>query len=237
MLNILELIMNDLGKLYIVSTPIGNLGDITLRAIETLKQVDFVICEDTRVSGILLKKYEIENQLYVLNAGNEERKIDNYIKHILEGKSAALISDAGTPTISDPGCRLVSKAKKAGINIVGVPGANAAILAMSISGIPSDSFIYEGFLPQKKGRQTKIKQLAEEERTIILYESMYRIEKLINELNEYMPARIILVYRELTKMFEECWEGTPQEILTDFDLKTVKGEFVVIIAPKKWRVE
>ena len=229
--------MTNSGDLYIVSTPIGNLGDITLRAIETLKKVDFVICEDTRVSGILLKKYEIENKLYVLNAGNEERKIDNYINHIVEGKNAALISDAGTPTISDPGCRLVSKAKKNGINIIGVPGANAALLAISISGIPSDSFVYEGFLPQKKGRQTKIKQLADEERTIILYESMYRIEKLINELNEYMPDRLILVYRELTKMFEECWEGTPKEILTDFNLKTVKGEFVVIIAPKKWRVE
>ncbi|MFH0735078.1 MAG: 16S rRNA (cytidine(1402)-2'-O)-methyltransferase [bacterium] len=229
--------MTNSGDLYIVSTPIGNLGDITLRAIETLKKVDFVICEDTRVSGILLKKYEIENKLYVLNAGNEERKIDNYIKYIVEGKNAALISDAGTPTISDPGCRLVSKAKKNGINIIGVPGANAALLAMSISGIPSDSFVYEGFLPQKKGRQTKIKQLFDEERTIILYESMYRIEKLINELNEYMPDRLILVYRELTKMFEECWEGTPKEILTNFDQKTVKGEFVVIIAPKKWRVE
>ncbi|HPN38730.1 MAG TPA: 16S rRNA (cytidine(1402)-2'-O)-methyltransferase [Melioribacteraceae bacterium] len=224
------------GKLFVVATPIGNLNDITFRAIDTLKQVDFIICEDTRVSSALLNKYEIKNKLFVLNAGNEEKKLDLYIKYLLEGKSVALISDAGTPTISDPGGRLVNKAKKSGIEIYGIPGPNAAVLALSISGIATDSFVFEGFLPQKKGRQSKLKLLATEERTIVLYESMYRIEKLIDEIAEYMPNRYIQVYRELTKMFEESWEGYPSDIQKDLSNKTIKGEFVVLISPLKWKV-
>ena len=224
------------SKLYVVATPIGNLNDISFRALEILRKVSFIVCEDTRISSALLNKYEIKNKLYVLNAGNEEKKIESYCKHILDGESAALISDAGTPAISDPGGRFVNKAKKLGIEVSGIPGANAAILALSISGIPTDSFIFEGFLPQKKGRQTKLKSLANEERTIVLYESMYRIEKLILELNEYMPERFILVYRELTKMFEESWEGYPQDILNDLQQKTIKGEFVVLISPLKWKI-
>ncbi len=225
--------MNE-GKLFVVATPIGNLNDITIRAIETLKQVDFIICEDTRVTNNLLKKYDINNKLYVLNASNEDRKIDNYCKYILEGQNAALVSDAGTPTISDPGGRLINKAIKMGINIVGIPGANAAILALSISGIQSDSFVFEGFLPQKKGRKSKLEELAKEERTIILYESMYRIEKLLEELTIVMPNRYIVIYRELTKMFEERWDGYPIDILNDIKNKTIKGEFVIILAPIKW---
>lgn len=222
------------SKLFVVATPIGNLKDITFRAIETLKEVDFIICEDTRVSQNLLKKYEINNRLYVLNAANEDKKIDLYCKYILDGQNAALISDAGTPTISDPGGRLINKAIKMGINIVGVPGANAAILALSISGIQSDSFIFEGFLPQKKGRKSKLEELAKEERTIILYESMYRIEKLLEELTHLMPNRYIVIYRELTKMFEERWDGYPIDIFNDLKNKTIKGEFVIILAPLKW---
>lgn len=224
------------GKLFVVATPIGNLGDITFRAIETLKSVDFIVCEDTRVSSSLLNRYDIQNKLYVLNAGNEEKKIDVYCKYILEGQTAALISDAGTPAISDPGGRFVNKAKKNGIEVSGIPGPNAAILALSISGIPTDSFIFEGFLPQKKGRQSKLKSLASEERTIVLYESMYRIEKLLEELSEYMPDRFIIVYRELTKMFEESWDGYPRDILLDLPSKTIKGEFVILISPSKWKI-
>lgn len=220
--------------LYVVATPIGNLKDITLRALEVLKEVDFILCEDTRTSGILLKHYDLHKELVSFNARMEEKKIDSVIKRLKLGDTCALISDAGTPAISDPGVRLVNAAQKNGIEVVGIPGANAAILALSIAGLPTDSFVFEGFLPQKKGRQKQLKILADEERTVVLYESMYRIEKLINELNEYMPNRIIAIGRELTKKFEELWRGLPNEILESLSEHKLKGEFVVIIAPKKW---
>jgi 16S rRNA (cytidine1402-2'-O)-methyltransferase len=222
------------GKLYIVATPIGNLKDITLRAIETLKEVDFIICEDTRVTGFLLKEYEISKELFSFNAQSEERKIPAVLERIENGQNAALVSDAGTPTISDPGIRLVSAAIAERIEVVSIPGANAAIAALSIAGLPTDSFLFEGFLPQKKGRQKKLKELAEENRTIVLYESTYRIEKLLNELKEYMPERIVVVCRELTKKFEETWRGTPQELLEELPNKITKGEFVVLVGPKDW---
>jgi len=221
--------------LYVVATPIGNLKDITLRALEILNEVDFILCEDTRTSGNLLKNYNIKKELVSFNARMEEKKIDAVIKRIKLGDSCALISDAGTPAISDPGVRLVNEAKKNGIDIVGIPGANAAILALSIAGLPTDSFVFEGFLPQKKGRQKLLKNLAEEERTIVLYESMYRIEKLIIELNEYMPSRIIAIGRELTKKFEELWRGSPKDILESLSEHQLKGEFVVIISPINWK--
>jgi len=220
--------------LYVVATPIGNLKDITLRALETLKEVDFILCEDTRTSGNLLRNYEIKKELVSFNARMEEKKIDSVISRLKSGATCAIISDAGTPSISDPGVRLVNAAQKNGIEVVGIPGANAAILALSIAGLPTDSFVFEGFLPQKKGRQKLLKILAEEERTIVLYESMYRIEKLINELNEYMPNRIIAIGRELTKKFEELWRGLPNEILESLADHKLKGEFVVIVAPKNW---
>jgi len=220
--------------LYVVATPIGNLKDITLRALETLKDVDFILCEDTRTSGILLKHYDLHKELVSFNARMEEKKIDSVIKRLKLGDTCALLSDAGTPAISDPGVRLVNAAQSNGIEVIGIPGANAAILALSIAGLPTNSFVFEGFLPQKKGRQKQLKILAEEERTIVLYESMYRIEKLINELNEYMPNRIIAIGRELTKKFEELWRGQPSEILESLSEHKLKGEFVVIIAPKNW---
>ncbi len=220
--------------LYVVATPIGNLQDITLRALEILKEVDFILCEDTRTSGNLLRNYEIKKELVSFNARMEEKKIDSVIKRIKLGDKCALISDAGTPAISDPGIRLVNAAQKNGINVVGIPGANAAILALSIAGLPTDSFVFEGFLPQKKGRQKQLKTLVDEERTIVLYESMYRIEKLINELNKYMPTRVIAIGRELTKKFEELWRGHPSEILESLTEHKLKGEFVVIIAPINW---
>jgi 16S rRNA (cytidine1402-2'-O)-methyltransferase len=164
----------------------------------------------------------------------EEKKIDSVINRLKSGETCALLSDAGTPAISDPGVRLVNAAQTNEIDVVGIPGANAAILALSIAGLPTNSFIFEGFLPQKKGRQKQLKLLAKEERTIVLYESMYRIEKLIAELNEYMPNRIVAIGRELTKMFEELWRGYPKELLDSLSDHKLKGEFVIIIAPKNW---
>ena len=224
-------------KLYIVSTPIGNLKDITLRAIETLKEVDFVLCEDTRVSGNLLNHLEIKKELISLNAFNEKNKIDFIVNRILSNQTAALISDAGTPLISDPGVRLVSACIDKDIEIIPIPGPSALIAAISMSGLPTDAFVYEGFLPQKKGRQTKLKELAEETRTIVLYESMYRIEKLLKELSEYLPERFIVVCREITKKFEETWRGFPKDLVESFPEKISKGEFVVVIAPKDWKVK
>ncbi len=222
------------GSLYIVSTPIGNLKDITLRAVEILKEVDFIICEDTRVTSILLRHYDIHKELVSMNAQTESRKIPHLIERISKGKNCALVSDAGTPAISDPGIRLISEAIKNGIEIIPIPGVSALITALTVSGLPTDSFIFEGFLPLKKGRSTKLKELSEEERTIVLYESTYRIEKLIKELNEIMPERYIVICRELTKKFEEVRRGFPKELLETFDESVNKGEFVVVIAPKDW---
>lgn len=223
------------NKLYIVSTPIGNLKDITFRAIEVLKEVSFTACEDTRVASILLNHYEIKKELISLNAVNETHRIENVLGRIEAGDSCALISDAGTPGISDPGVRLISAAIERGIDVIPVPGASALITALTISGLPTNSFVFEGFIPQKKGRQKKLEQLSHEERTIVLYESTYRIEKLINELNEYMPERLVVVCRELTKKFEETWRGRPSELLASIGEKVTKGEFVVVIAPKEWK--
>ena len=222
-------------KLYIVSTPIGNLKDITLRALEVLKEVDFILCEDTRVSANLLNHFGIKKELISLNAVNETKKIQSIITRLNSNQAAALISDAGTPLISDPGVRLVSACIENDIEIVPIPGPSALLAALSMSGLPTDSFVFEGFLPQKKGSQTKLKQLALEERTIVLYESMYRIEKLLNELNEFLPERFLVVCREITKKFEETWRGNAKDILSDFPDKVVKGEFVIVIAPKNWK--
>jgi len=224
-----------LGKLYIVSTPIGNLKDITLRAIETLNEVDFILCEDTRITSILLKQYSIIKQLISFNAVSEIKKIPVIIERLLNGQSYALVSDSGTPAISDPGIRLVSESIKNGIQIISIPGATALIAALTVSGLPTDAFIFEGFLPLKKGRQKKLKELSEEERTIVLYESSHRIEKLINELVEYIPDRYVVVCRELTKKFEEYWRGFPLELKENLKEKTIKGEFVVIIASNNWK--
>ncbi len=224
-----------MAKLFVVATPIGNMGDISYRAVETLKSVDFILCEDTRISGRLLKHYEIKTPLVVFGARDEERKISTVIKRISNGENCALISDAGTPAISDPGVRLVKACNDAGIEVTGIPGANAAIYALSISGLPTDSFLFEGFLPQKKGRQKKLKELAEEKRTVVVYESVYRIRKLLGELNEYCPNRIIAVAKELTKMHEEVVRGKPEELIEYFNDENTKGEFVVIFAPLNWK--
>lgn len=224
-------------KLFIVSTPIGNLKDITLRALDTLKEVDFILCEDTRISSNLLNHFEIKKEMISFNAVSEKNKIDYVINRLNSNQSAALISDAGTPLISDPGVRLVSACIENRIEVIPVPGASALLSALSISGLPTDSFVFEGFLPQKKGRQTRLKELAIEKRTIVLYESMYRIEKLLNELNEFMNDRFIVVCRELTKKFEETWRGYPKDLLLEFPEKVIKGEFVVVIAPLNWKLK
>ena len=228
-LNILE------NKLYIVSTPIGNLGDITLRAVETLKSVDFIACEDTRVTSIILNHFNIKKELYSLNATSEKFKAQKVVERIKDGESCALVSDAGTPGISDPGTRLINLAIKENIDVVSIPGATALIAALSLSGLPINSFVFEGFLPNKKGRQKKLKMLADEERTIVLYESTYRIKKLIDELAELMPDRLLVVCRELTKKFEEVIRGTAKSIQSQLENHTLKGEFVVVIAPKDWK--
>jgi 16S rRNA (cytidine1402-2'-O)-methyltransferase len=222
--------------LYIISTPIGNLKDITLRAIETLKEVNFIICEDTRVTSILLNHYEIKKEMVSLNAFSEARKIDHILERIINGETAGLVTDAGTPTISDPGVKLISAAIKKDIQVVPIPGASAVATALSIAGLPTDAFVFEGFIPQKKGRQTLLKKLAGEERTIVLYESTYRIEKLLKELTEFLPERFIVVCRELTKKFEETWRGYPKDLLNNLPNVNTKGEFVVVIAPKNWKV-
>ena len=223
------------NALYIVSTPIGNLKDITLRALEILKEVNFVACEDTRVTGFLLNHYEIKKELVSLNAGNEAQKADYILSRVIKGENCALVSDAGTPAISDPGIRLISAAIKKGISIITVPGPSAVTAALTLSGLPTDAFIFEGFIPQKKGRQKKLKELSEEKRTIVIYESTYRIEKLLVELKEYMPERFIAVCREMTKKFEEVWRGYPEEILDSLNGKIIKGEFVIVIAPTGWQ--
>ena len=225
------------GRLYIVSTPIGNLGDMTIRAIETLKQVDFILCEDTRVTSILLKHYNFSKPLVSFNAVTEGKKLSSVVERITKGENCALVSDSGTPLISDPGVRLVSEAIRQRIDVVSIPGASALISALTVSGLPTDSFVFEGFLPQKKGRQKKLKELSDESRTIIIYESPFRIEKLIIELVEYIPERYVVVCRELTKKFEETWRGYPKQLKNDLDEKTIKGEFVVVIAPKGWKIE
>jgi len=223
------------GKLYIVSTPIGNLKDITLRAIETLNEVDFILCEDTRVTSVLLKQYNIIKQLISFNAVSEIKKIPSIIERLKNGQSYALVSDSGTPAISDPGIRLISEAIVNKIEVITIPGPTALIAALTISGLPTDSFVFEGFLPQKKGRQKKLGELSAEERTIVLYESTYRIEKLIDELVQYFPERFVVVCRELTKKFEESWRGYPAELKSKMHDKIIKGEFVVVIANRDWQ--
>lgn len=208
---------------------------MTLRAIDSLKSVDFIVCEDTRVTSILLNHFSIKKELYSLNAASEKFKAQKVIERLVQGESCALVTDAGTPGISDPGTRLINLAIKANIEVVSIPGTTALIAALSISGFPSDSFVFEGFLPNKKGRQKNLKQLADEERTIVLYESTYRIIKLLEELNELMPERQVVICRELTKKFEEVIRGTARSIQSKITEHILKGEFVVVIAPKDWK--
>ena len=217
-------------SLYIIATPIGNLGDISFRAIEILKRVDLILAEDTRTSGVLLKHYEISKPLQSFHNFNEHKIVGTLIERLKKGEHMALISDAGTPGISDPGFLIARACIQAGLKIECPPGATAFVPALIKSGLPSDRFVFEGFLPQKKGRQTLLKKLAGEERTMIFYESPYRLVKTLQQFSEYFGAdRQASVSRELTKMFEETVNGTLNEILLHFQSKEVKGEIVVVV--------
>ncbi|SKC38681.1 16S rRNA (cytidine(1402)-2'-O)-methyltransferase [Ohtaekwangia koreensis] len=220
-------------SLYIVPTPIGNLADITLRALEVLKSVDLILAEDTRTSGFLLKHYAIARPLQSFHNFNEHKILTSLIQRLEKGEVMALVSDAGTPGISDPGFLIIRAALQAGLKVECLPGPTAFVPALVKSGLPSDRFVFEGFLPQKKGRQTLLKKLAEEERTMIFYESPYRLVKTLEHFKEYFGAeRKASVSRELTKMFEETVNGTIEEILTHFQAKEVKGEIVMVVSGK-----
>lgn len=217
-------------KLYLVPTPIGNMADITLRALDVLKKVDVILCEDTRASGRLLKHYDIHKPLYPHHQHNEHSATIHLIQQLQSGKTFALITDAGTPGISDPGYLLLRECIKNDIPIECLPGATAFVPALVQSGLPSSSFVFEGFLPLKKGRKTKLEQLAQEERTIILYESPHRLVKTLQELAQYIGiARLASVSRELTKMFEETRRGTLEELAIYFNTHIAKGEIVIVI--------
>ncbi|MBL7859472.1 MAG: 16S rRNA (cytidine(1402)-2'-O)-methyltransferase [Cyclobacteriaceae bacterium] len=220
-------------SLYLVPTPIGNLGDITLRALETLKQVDLILAEDTRTSGFLLKHYAIAKPLQSFHTFNEHKMVNTLIQRLEKGETMALVTDAGTPGISDPGFLITRACLQAGLAIECLPGATAFVPALVKSGLPSDRFVFEGFLPHKKGRQTVLKKLAEEERTMIFYESPYRLVKTLEQFSEYFGAnRSASVSRELTKLFEETVNGSLAEILLHFSAKDVKGEIVIVVAGK-----
>lgn len=220
--------------LYLVPTPIGNLKDITFRAIEILQAVDVILCEDTRTSSKLLKHYNISKPVSPYHQHNEHKIVQHIAEQMQAGKTFALITDAGTPGISDPAFLLVRECIKQNIKVECLPGATAFVPALVNSGLPTNSFVFEGFLPLKKGRQTKLKQLAEEQRTIVVYESPMRLVKSLEEFAIYFGAtRMCCITRELSKMFEENKRGTLQEVADYFKAKTVKGEIVIVVAGKE----
>ncbi|OFY41755.1 MAG: 16S rRNA (cytidine(1402)-2'-O)-methyltransferase [Bacteroidetes bacterium GWF2_40_14] len=222
-----------MSKLYMIPTPIGNLEDITLRALRILKEVDLILAEDTRTSSFLLKKYEIRTRMESHHMYNEHKSVGRIAERILSGERIALISDAGTPGISDPGFLLVRECKERGIEIETLPGATAFVPALVNSGLPSDRFCFEGFLPIKKGRQTRIKELSEENRTIILYESPYRLVKTLSQLAvTFGEEREASVSRELTKLFEENRRAPLGELVKWYSSNEPKGEIVIVVAGK-----
>ena len=222
-----------MGKLFIVPTPIGNLEDMTFRAIRVLKEADLILAEDTRTSGKLLKHYEINTHMYSHHMHNEHKTVDNLITRLQGGETIALISDAGTPAISDPGFLLTRACVEHKIDVECLPGATAFVPALVNSGLPNDRFIFEGFLPEKKGRQTRYLALAEETRTMILYVSPHKLLKTLAEFITYFGEdRQICVSRELSKLHEENVRGTVREVLTHFELKAPKGEIVVVVGGK-----
>jgi 16S rRNA (cytidine1402-2'-O)-methyltransferase len=228
--------MNNIGTLYIVATPIGNLEDITLRALRILKEVDYILCEDTRTTQNLLNKYDIKTKTMSYHAHSSDGKESSIINLIKGGKNLALVSDAGTPCISDPGVLLVSNIRKEFGNqakISPIPGASALVSALSASGISSAEFIFLGFLPHKKGREKIFKEIKEAEKAVVFYESTHRILKTFSSMNTYFPERRIMVAREITKQFEEFVNGTSRELLEYFNNNKDKqrGEFVVIVSP------
>lgn len=223
-----------MSKLYLVPTPIGNLDDITFRAIKVLKEVDLILAEDTRTSGKLLKHFDISTQMHSHHMHNEHKTVEGIVEKIKSGQTIALISDAGTPAISDPGFLLTRACIANDIEVECLPGATAFVPALVNSGLPNEKFVFEGFLPVKKGRQTRLKLLAEETRTIIFYESPHKLVKTLGHFCEYFGAdRQVSVSRELTKLYEETVRGTAQEVLAHFEAKAPKGEIVIVVAGKK----
>lgn len=220
-----------MGKLFLIPTPVGNLEDITFRAIRILKEVDLILAEDTRTSGILLKHFEIQNKMQSHHKFNEHKTVEQIAQRILAGETIALISDAGTPAISDPGFMLVRECIKHGIEIDCLPGATAFVPALVNSGLPNDKFCFEGFLPPKKGKQTRLKELALETRTMILYESPHRLLKTLTQLAEYTGMeREVSVSREISKKFEQTVRGTLSEVISHFTANDPRGEIVIILA-------
>tara|TARA_R110002072_G_scaffold29809_8_gene93754 strand:- start:141 stop:809 length:669 start_codon:yes stop_codon:yes gene_type:complete len=221
-------------KLYLVPTPIGNLEDMTFRAITVLKEVDFILAEDTRTSGKLLKHYEIGTQMHSHHMHNEHKSVKGVVQRIQNGETCALISDAGTPAISDPGFLLTRACIEHNIDVECLPGATAFVPALVNSGFPNDRFVFEGFLPVKKGRQTRLLQLVEETRTMIFYESPHKLIKTLGHFAEYFGEdRLVSVSRELTKLFEETKRGSAKEILDYYTAKPPKGEIVIVVEGKK----
>ena len=220
--------------LYLVPTPIGNLQDITLRALEILRSVDLILAEDTRTSSVLLKHYSIDKPITPYHQHNEHQVLTHLVNQLMGGKKMAMVTDAGTPGISDPAFLLVREAIRVGVPVETLPGATAFVPALVNSGIPTNRFCFEGFLPQKKGRQTLLKQLAEEPRTLVFYESPHRLVKTLVEFQTVFGAvRRCSVSRELTKLHEETVRGTLQEVADHFNEKTVKGEIVIVVAGKE----
>lgn len=220
-----------MAKLYVVPTPIGNLEDITLRAINVLKSVDFILAEDTRTSSHLMRHLGIEKPMYSHHKFNEHATVGRVAESIAAGRDVALVSDAGTPGISDPGFLLVRKCVEEGIDVETLPGATALIPAVVQSGFPCDRFAFEGFLPQKKGRMKRLQELAQEERTVVLYESPYRVVKCLEQIAETMgEERRVAVVREITKKFEQTVRGSVKEVLAHFRAHEPKGEFVIVVA-------
>ena len=223
-----------MGKLYLVPTPIGNLKDMTFRAVEVLQNVDLILAEDTRTSGKLLKHYDISTPMHSHHMHNEHKTVDGIVKRIQNGDTIALISDAGTPAISDPGFLLTRACVEAGIEVDCLPGATAFVPALVNSGFPNEKFVFEGFLPVKKGRQTRLEFLAEETRTVIFYESPHKLLKTLSHFVEYFGGeRPVSVSREISKLHEETVRGTAEEVLKHFENKPPKGEIVIVVAGKK----
>ena len=219
-----------MGTLYIVPTPVGNLEDMTMRALRVLKESDLILAEDTRTSGILMKHFDIHVPMQSYHKFNEHQVVQHVVERLQAGSQVALVSDAGTPGISDPGFLVVREAVRAGIEVITLPGATAFVPALVSSGLPCDKFVFEGFLPQKKGRNTRITQLKSETRTMVFYESPYRIVKTLQQFVEaYGPERHVAACREISKLHEECVRGTLQEVLMHFLAHEPKGEFVLIL--------
>ena len=219
-----------MGTLYLVPTPVGNLEDITMRALKVLREADLILAEDTRTSGNLLKHFDIKNAMLSYHKFNEHKTVESIVERLLGGQTIAVVSDAGTPGISDPGFLVAREAIKAGVEVITLPGATAFVPALVSSGLPCDRFCFEGFLPQKKGRQSRLQALAEETRTMIFYESPHRIVKALAQFIEvFGPERQVSVCREISKVHEESVRGTLQEVLQHFTETEPRGEFVIVV--------